>query len=75
MTSCWSPTRTGGANKLDAFLERRIHYDATVAESGAVDATMPVELVNSVPETGLSEYQTGDERPDPPTRCPTTPCA
>ncbi|MEI7592759.1 MAG: DUF4012 domain-containing protein [Actinomycetes bacterium] len=49
-------TANKGPNKLDSFLERRVHYDATTdASSGEVDAVVTVELTNNAPD-GLPTY-------------------
>lgn len=45
------------AGKLDAYLERDIRYEATVAEDGRLDATVTVRLSNRAPRTGLVDYQ------------------
>lgn len=47
------------ANKLDAYLERRIRLDSGVDDAGAIGATVTVELTNTAPVRGLSSYQTG----------------
>lgn len=51
------------AGKLDAYLERDIRYEATVAEDGALEATVTVRLTNRAPRTGLADYQLSVPRP------------
>ncbi len=47
----------GGPNKLDAYLERSITYDAVVdAATGELDGTVTVQLTNTVP-AGRSGYE------------------
>jgi hypothetical protein len=51
----------GGADKLDGFLQRTVHYDAVLdPDTGAIAATVTVELTNNVPE-GLPDYVIGRE--------------
>jgi hypothetical protein len=50
------------ANKLDAYLERSISYDAAVDDDGAVRATMTVSLTNTADVGDLSTYQLGQVR-------------
>jgi hypothetical protein len=52
-----------GANKLDAYLERAIAYDAEVAADGTVTATITVELTNTAPVSELVPYQVGEPTP------------
>lgn len=52
------------ANKLDAYLERAIAYDAEVAGDGTVTATLTVTLTNTAPIAGLVPYQTGTPEGD-----------
>lgn len=54
------------ANKLDAYLERHIAYDAAIDENGNVDATVTVELTNTAPRRGLVPYQVTQGRDDAP---------
>ncbi|NNE72642.1 MAG: DUF4012 domain-containing protein [Acidimicrobiales bacterium] len=50
----------GGPNKLDAFLERSISYEATVGPTvGTLHATVTIELTNTAP-AGLSSYVSGN---------------
>lgn len=47
-------TQNGGQNKADAFLERSIDYDATINPvSGRIDATVTVELTNTLTDLSL----------------------
>lgn len=53
-------TQNSANNKIDAFLERRIAYDAEVdPATGEVRSTARVELVNAVPSLDLPEYVIG----------------
>ena len=47
------------ANKLDAYLQRDLTYEATVDGDGQVTSTLTVDLTNSAPD-GLDPYVTGD---------------
>jgi hypothetical protein len=47
-------------NKLDAYLERDLHYDVEVDGAGNVLGTVTVELTNDAPTEGLGDYVTGD---------------
>jgi hypothetical protein len=50
-----------GANKLDVYLGRDIAYDAVVdPATGAVEATLTVELTNEVTVDGLPDSVTGN---------------
>lgn len=51
------------ANKLDAYLERSIDYQATVGDDGQVRATLTVALHNTADVADLSTYQLGQVRP------------
>jgi hypothetical protein len=46
-------------NKIDAFLERRVDYRATVADDGTLQATLTMTLYNGAPATGLPSYVIG----------------
>jgi hypothetical protein len=53
-------TQNSANNKIDAFLERRVTYDAVVdPESGLVRSTARVELFNNVPSLDLPAYVIG----------------
>lgn len=51
------------ANKLDAYLERSIDYQATVGEDGQVRAALTVSLHNTADVADLSTYPLGQVRP------------
>ncbi|MEM9036993.1 MAG: DUF4012 domain-containing protein [Actinomycetota bacterium] len=54
-------TRNMGGNKIDAFLERRIDYVVDVdPSSGALSATLTIELENTAPATGLPDAIIGN---------------
>lgn len=48
------------ANKIDAFLERNVRYEATVT-GHRIDATITVTLHNGAPESGYPSYVIGTE--------------
>lgn len=55
-----------GNNKIDAYLQRKITYLPTVdAATGALKATMTIELTNAVPSPDLPDYITGNYRGRP----------
>lgn len=50
-------TQNAGGNKLDAFLQRTLSYDATYDDtSGTVRSTLAVHLANSAPTSGYPPY-------------------
>jgi hypothetical protein len=50
-------TNNATANKIDSFLERSITYRGTYdATTGAVTATMTIELTNTAPSSGYPDY-------------------
>jgi hypothetical protein len=54
--------QNAGANKLDAFLKRRVTYSATVdADSGRERARATITLHNTAPSSGLPDYVIGNE--------------
>lgn len=53
-------TNNATANKIDAFLERNVRYEATVHGS-TIDATVTVTLHNGAPATGYPTYVIGSE--------------
>jgi len=56
----------GGPNKLDAFLQRTVGYDATLDPStGSLRATTTIELTNSVPSLDLPPVVIGNATGDP----------
>lgn len=54
-----------GGNKLDAFLERKISYTASVGDDGGLTAYARVELTNTAPAEGLPDYVIGNVLDDP----------
>lgn len=42
-------------NKIDAYLQRSVTYDATVGADGRLDATLTVDLANNAPASGLPD--------------------
>ena len=45
-----------GANKIDAYMQRSITYDASYRpDTGAIDSTLTVKLTNSAPAGGLPD--------------------
>ena len=54
--------QNAGANKLDAFLHRRVTYSATVnVDSGREQAKATITLSNDAPSSGLPAYVIGNE--------------
>jgi hypothetical protein len=55
-----------GNNKLDAYLQRTVTYEPTVdAATGALTATMRIELTNAVPSLDLPPIVVGNRRAAP----------
>jgi hypothetical protein len=53
-------TQNGGHNKGDSFLTRQVDYEATVdPDTGVVEATATVTLVNTAPPAGLPDVLIG----------------
>jgi hypothetical protein len=48
-----------GANKLDAFLRRSVHWRVRLSPDGAAQATAALTLANDSPAYGLPRYITG----------------
>lgn len=60
-------TNNAGGNKVDAFLQRTIRYDAEVdATTGEVHATAEVDLANTAPTSGEPPYLIGNLVDQPP---------
>jgi hypothetical protein len=55
-----------GNNKVDAYFQRSVDYDATVDEAtGEVEATATITLTNRAPADGLPDYVIGNQRSEP----------
>ena len=58
----WAFTVANGVgNKIDSYLERRAHYEST-ATRGVTNGTLRIELTNTAPADGLSQYIIGGGR-------------
>jgi hypothetical protein len=59
--------QNAAANKLDAYLQRRVRYEATLTPTAGnqvqVDASAIVKLRNDAPASGLSTYVAGPNTP------------
>ena len=57
----WSVAITNASgNKIDAYLQRQLSYEASTDEAGLTAATMRIELTNTAPSSGLPNYVIGN---------------